>query len=38
MFGYLGIQSLLLLKTELINDESIPKGVKLDVNETYLWH
>ena len=38
MFGYLGIQSLLLLKIELINDEPIPKRVKLDVSETYLWH
>ena len=28
----------LLQETELINDEPIPKRVKLDVNETYLWH
>ena len=27
-----------MLETELINDELIPKRVKLDVNETYLWH
>ena len=27
-----------LLNTEFINDEPIPKRVKLDVNETYLWH
>ena len=27
-----------LLNTKLINDEPIPKRVKLDVNETYLWY
>ena len=27
-----------LLNTEFINDEHIPKRVKLDVNEIYLWH
>ena len=27
-----------LLNTEFINDEPIPKRVKLDVNKTYLWH
>ena len=26
------------IKTELINDELIPKRVQLDVNETFLWH
>ena len=27
-----------LLNTEFINDESISKRVKLNVNKTYLWH
>ena len=27
-----------LLNTEFINEELIPKRVKLDVNKTYLWH
>ena len=28
----------ILLNTKFINDEPIPKRVKLDVNETYLWY
>ena len=27
-----------LLNTKLINNELIPKRVKLDINETYLWY
>ena len=43
MFWYKGKQSIqntpnlnTMLNTEFINDEPIPKRVKLDVNETYL--
>ena len=27
-----------MLNSEFKNDEPIPKRVKLDINETYLWH